>query len=135
MAHQNAEKVAQNAAPFLDRALELRTALGRPDALRREAERLLQALPAGCDLLTWSPEGYNIALVASVIGDGLGQRVIVHRASLVAPLAPPVRIHAWTWVCAEELLGLGPPRTWATTWAESRYGTPYRDSAELALVD
>jgi hypothetical protein len=119
----------------LDRAGEIRAALGCPRALCREAERLLAAVPADCDVLAWSPEGYNIALVASVLAHEMGRSLTVHRASLVAPLAPPLRADPWVWVSAEELLGLGAPRTWATTWAAAQRGTPSRDSAiSLALV-
>lgn len=135
MAHQNAQKVARDRADVLDRAAELRRVLGHPRELRDEAERLLAVVPNGCDLLAWSPEGYNVALVAAVLADEIGRELIVHRASLVTPLAPSLRRKPWTWACAEELLGLGPPRAWAAAWATAQQGSPDSDSAvELALV-
>jgi hypothetical protein len=134
MAHQNAEKVAQDVAHVLDRANKIRAAVGHPPALRDEAERLLHATPPDCDLLAWSPEGYNIALVASVLADGIGREIRVHHASLVEPLAPVLRGDPWVWISAEELLGLGEPRAWATAWAAARGGTPHDSVVSLALI-
>ena len=134
MAHRIAKKVAHDRAHLLDRVAELRNALGRQTDLREEAERLLAAVPPRCDLLAWSPEGYNVALVASVLADQAGRELLVHYASLVAPLARSPRRRAWRWVSAEELLGLGPPRAWASAWAADRNGAPLTASVELALV-
>jgi hypothetical protein len=135
MAQRNAQKMATKEAPNVSaRAAELRTALGRPSALRAEAERLLDHTPAGCDLLAWSPEGYNVALVASVIADENRRSLTVHRASLIAPLAPRLREEPWRWVSVEELLGLGGVRGWATAWATAHGGKAYRSAVPLALA-
>jgi hypothetical protein len=69
-----------------------------------------------------------------VLADESGRQLTVHRASLVAPLAPCLRAATWTWVSAEELLGLGAPRSWAIAWAEAQRGMLYRGSVSLALV-
>lgn len=137
MAHQIAQKVAPSGAALLDRAAELRASLGRPALLRDEAERLLSSVPGDCnDVVAWSPEGYNVSLVASVLAEQDDRELIVHYASLHAPLAPPLRAGSWTWVSAEELLGLGPPRVWASKWAVQRGGVRHEMSVvSLAVVD
>jgi hypothetical protein len=61
-----------------------------------------------------------------------GREVIVHRASHLTPPTAPLRAGRWTWVSAEELLGLGAPRAWVREWASARGGVPYRQP--LALV-
>jgi len=130
MAHQKAQKRARSRATLVARGAALREALQHSLPLRREAERLLAAVPRTCsDLLAWSPEGYNVALVASVLADEQRRHIAVHRASLIAPLAPRLRTDAWTWVSVEELLGFGPPRSWAIAWAESRGGMAHMDSS------
>lgn len=137
MAHQIAQKVAPNGAALLDRVAELRVSLGRPPLLRREAARLLDAVPDECtDVVAWSPEAYSVALVASVLADEDERELTVHYASLLTPLAPRQRHGVWTWVSAEELLGLGPPRVWAVRWAIERGGTSHNSSGVvLALVN
>jgi hypothetical protein len=133
MAHQLEQKVALLGASRLDRIDEVRHALGEPSLLRHEAERLLGAIPAECeDLLTWSDEGYGSGLVASVLSDELGRELRVHRASLVGPLAPRLRETSWSWVCAEELLGVSEVRGWASDWAAARGGVAY-DSSDVVL--
>jgi hypothetical protein len=104
--------------------------------LRGEAERLLEATPHDCrDLLAWSAEGYAVGLIASVLAEAAGRELQVHRASLVAPLATSPRTSAWAWLCAEELLGIGGARAWATSWATTRGGRPYRQSdVRLAIA-
>jgi len=135
MAHQNAQQVAIDRADLVDRAAQLRSALARPAGLREQAERLLDAVPDGCDVLAWSPEGFSVALVASVLAEQAGRELIVHRASLVAPLAQPLRDEAWTWLCAEEVLGFGAVRGWAAAWAAARRGSPLSTSRfELVVV-
>ena len=111
----------------VERAAELRAALLDDQILRREATLVLDVLPSGCDLIAWSPEGFTVAAVASVLAREQDREVRVHRASLLAPLAASPRLGAgWTWVTVEELLGLGHPRSWAIHWAEARGGQPHR---------
>jgi hypothetical protein len=119
--HQFAEKVAEFAAQPFDRAEELRLALTDPTLLRREAQSLVDAVPRGCDLLAWSPEGATIAAVASVLAEEEGQRLVVRHASLLEPLARTTSTE-WSWVSAEEILGVGRPRTWAVEWAKTHCG-------------
>jgi hypothetical protein len=137
MMHENAQKIAQKRAhedARLDRLDEVRLALADAALLRREAEQLLDAIPRECtDLLAWSAEGYAVALVSAVIADERSREIKVHRASLLAPLAPPLRTAPWTWVCAEELLRFGDTRAWATAWAATRGGQLYRRSG-ISLV-
>jgi hypothetical protein len=133
MTHRNAQKIAHSGATTFERAASIRAALRDPGALRDEAKALLEAIPAGCtDLLAWSPEGYNVALVASVLAAEGMRRVTVHQASMLSPLAPRLRETTWAWASVEQLLGLGPARGWAETWATSRGGTPYERSRILA---
>jgi hypothetical protein len=133
MTHQNAQKVAPIGAKQLDRVATIRAALHDPAQLRTQAERLLAGVPAGCsDLLAWSPEGYSIALVASVLAKQAGRDVVAHHASLVTPLAPAARKTTWAWISVEESLGLGSTRHWAQAWATSRGGVPHDCSSSLA---
>jgi hypothetical protein len=135
MSNQNVQKVAYSGAELIDRIAELRAALGRPSELRERAEELLNAVPGNCDVLAWSPEGYNVALVASVLAEQAGRAFVVHRASIVAPLAAPVRREPWAWLSAEEILGFGATRSWAAAWAAARGGAPLgRSTVELAVV-
>lgn len=107
----------------------MRAILGQPAALRVEAEDLLESCPGDCaDVLAWSPEGYAVALVASVLAEARGRDLVAHRASLVTPLARPLRTERWTWASAEELLGLGPVRSWASAWAATQGGAPHGES-------
>ena len=137
MAHQNTQRVAcLIGGERLDRIAVIRKALTQPALLRTEAERLLSRIPDDChDVLSWSTEGHAIALAAAVLGQGQRREVVVHRASLVAPLAPRAREGEWRWVCAEEILGLGPARSWAVEWASERCGARHADSrTALTLV-
>jgi hypothetical protein len=129
--HQSAQKVANFAAQPVDRAGQLRHALSDPTLLRREAQALLVAVPAGCDLLAWSPEGATIAAVASVLAEQAGRRLSVHRASLLEPLAP-LPSDDWTWLSVEEILGVGRPRTWAVEWARTHGGRLHIEPMTLA---
>lgn len=123
MTHQNAQKRAPlGVAQIASRAEGIRYALLDATLLRREAELVLATLPLGCDLLAWSPEGFTIAAVSSVLADEAGREVNVHRASLLAPLAESPQREDWTWVAVEELLGLGPAREWAVAWARAEGG-------------
>jgi hypothetical protein len=122
-------EIAQEFAPTtaqelarLDAVSEIRIALSEPEVLRERADALLAAVPEDCDLLTWSPEGHSVALVASIVGLEADRDVKVHHASLLAPLATRLREDAWSWVCAEEILGFGPVRSWAIDWARQRGG-------------
>jgi hypothetical protein len=133
MTHQIAQKVAPSgeAILWLERAVEIRAALLDARLLRREAKSVLSSLPLGCDLLAWSPEGFAIAAVASVVADDLGREVNVHHASLIAPLAPLPDRGRWSWVAVEELLGLGPVRSWAAEWAYERGGWQHHERVSL----
>jgi hypothetical protein len=122
-AHSSAQEAAR-----LDAVSEIRLALCEPELLREKAEALLAAMPNDCDLLAWSPEGYAVALVTSILGREVDRDMKVHHASLVAPLAPRIRDGAWSWVCAEEILGFGPVRSWAADWAKHRGGRQQRGS-------
>ena len=127
-----ADSAPTTGVAVFERAGSLRAALGQPHLLRREAERLLAAVPRGCDLLAWSPDAYTVAVVASALGAGTGRGVVAHRASHLAPHPPPLRTGPWTWVSAEELLGLGAPRAWVREWASAHGGVPHREPLALA---
>lgn len=131
MTHQNAQKVATLVSHPTRRAAEIRAVLDDPKRLRLEATRVLDALPRGCDLLAWSPEGATIAAVASVIADEAGRRVRARRASMLEPLHKADG-KSWVWVSVEELLGCGHVRTWAVEWAHGQGGRPHDDSIALA---
>jgi hypothetical protein len=120
----------------LERIAEVRAAISDPERLRNEAERLVEAVPDDCqDVLTWSDEGYAVSLVASVLALDVGRELVVHRASMLAPLAPLLRAAVWSWVCAEELLGVGHTRAWAAHWAARRGGRPAcASTAALAAI-
>jgi len=119
------------------RAQQLRATVTNPAALADRARRLIAATPNGCEhLVAYSPEGHAIAAAASALAVGHGQRLSVHLASHLAPLAAgPAAGALWEWMSAEEALGLGPVRPWVVRWAQTRGGaTPTSPRRRPALA-
>src|SRR5687767_13795687 len=118
------------------RAEQLRASTRDGSLLLAEAERVLSAMPDGCDvLLAWSNEGHAVAAAAAAFAAGRGKLLRPERASHLAPLAP-APVSAWSFVSVEQLLGLGDIRPWARRWAEDRGGQLLSTSegSELDLV-
>lgn len=118
------------------RTEQLRAAIRDGGLLLDEAERVLDAVPVGCDiLLAWSDEGHAVAAAAAAVAASRGRRLSLERAAHLAPLVP-ARVRGWSFVSVEQLLGLGDVRPWARRWATDRGGRllPVRVLSELDLV-
>jgi hypothetical protein len=118
------------------RAAQLRAAIRDCSQLLAEAERILEAVPDGCDiLLAWSDEGCAVAAAASALAADRGRRLNFERASHLVPLSP-APAETWSFVSVEQLLGLGDVRPWARRWAHDRGGRllSTRARSELDLV-